>query len=687
MPTAQLLSYKRILQLGTDQCIRELKALGRETGSNLRATLPIAFDRILQHMANTLVRLSHAKHLATEESSRPPWRFYFWPGYDTVLRSDEVQRFTLKESFGSTTIDGGRTYCDKCAFEEFTVAQCDDCRRPSLSAVAFALILKHYSTDQLNGFEFAPGSTHAWISKLESVLQQDQSPLYVLAATRDRVKVVVSETILQIGLGHDGRGWGHQMAAVLGDTSILKGPPWPAPVGELDYPTDTATKEIVREVRLLLYDIWLAATLYVRGPHLSRAVESLNDYVTNAVANRALTRGSLAALIERSRMLLSNEELGDLAVRHDGYRYWYSLGLHPAPAPANTTVRPDLGSAMILSTYGLSSRYLETARTWTQSVYLLMRSFEVACLSQIKSTKDAFDAFAHEVKKLAEPLNNRWIQPIGHWFDLVDPRTRGPHSPGKLGRAQLDSALKAMPDSILVAPVGELVMFLGKALRFWSMSENLKDLPFDLNAIHSFGDLTVQAWQLARDVMVVHSLKGDGFRNISEIQQLRTLLSVLTSVFDRQRPVFGGNCDVMPVRGDGFLTDAELAWLTRLLAAIFTNCLQHGDLFTPVTVNLGQLRPLTYEMAVLNARLPPPEKVWQSLREDCGLDADTATAVRHRLRYGRSGLGNLTKIASTLRTVELCIQELGGGAVNEWPTTNPTDTVRTRVTWTLRRPE
>ena len=687
MLTPPDLSYKRILQHGTEQCIKALESLGRQTGSNLRASLPIAFDLILDHMATTLVRLSHARFLATEQSTKNPWRFYFWPGYDTVLLADEIRRFTLKESFNNSSIDGGRTYCDKCVFEDFKVEQCVNCRRPSLSSVAFSLILKHYSTDQINGFDFVPGSTHAWISKLDAVLQRDESPLYVLAVTRDRLRLRDSETILQIGLANDGRGWGHEMAAVLSDKSIVRGSSWPTPASDVDYQLDAATRQMADEIRLLLYDIWLAATLYVRSGHLSRAVESLDDFVTNAVDSRALTRGSLNNLIKRSLMLLSRQELDQLGVRFDAFRFWYSLGLHPAPAPANTTVRPDLGSAMFLSTYSLSPRYLETARTWIQSIYLLMRSFEVACLSQIKSTRDAFDAFSHEVKKLAEPLNNRWIQPIGNWFDLEDLPAASPCSLGKLGRVQLNPDLNDVADSILVAPVGELVLYLGKALRFWSMSENPKDLPFDLSAINSFGDLTAEAWKLARDVMVVHSLKGDGFQSDLEARQLRTRLSRVTLVFDKQRPVCEDNCDALAFRGAAVLDDGELAWLTRLLAAIFTNCLQHGDPFTPVKVSFVEVTPMTYEMTVVNAPLPPPEKILESLRDYCGFDSETALEVRHRFRYGRSGISSLTKIASTLRTVELCLQELGGGVVNEWPAATPIGIVRTRVTWTLRRHE
>jgi len=91
--TEQLINTRKALTKGSEHCHTILKNLAKLPLDSRLAKYEYYFSKILDHMGSTLLDavLPHIKLNDSQE-----FNFYYWPGYDSILRPTEQKRFTLE---------------------------------------------------------------------------------------------------------------------------------------------------------------------------------------------------------------------------------------------------------------------------------------------------------------------------------------------------------------------------------------------------------------------------------------------------------------------------------------------------------------------------------------------------------------------------------------------------------------
>lgn len=668
-----------ILEGGTSRCLKVLEGIRDQGPMAMQDSLPKAINEILELMADTLARLAY-EHLDREEGlSRAPWRFCFWPGYDTVLLQESVNRFSLRESHDELEFKSGRVYCD-CCVGRGVERRCEECQGVSLTGVAFSYALSDHPEDKLNGKHFTPGSTHRWLSNMTAQLAIDETPLfYLTVGLHPPLGGGSSEKAhLKVPLKSERGAFGQELSTVLSDPQIIRCEKWPVPLLGGSEP-DIGESRLAHEIRKRLYDIWLSATFAEDTNALENSIAGLRAFVEERIASLELDSSSLDGLLKRVESIAPSRWPKKPFWRPDPFRVWANIAFHPIPTPANISAPGTIGSAMFLSTHKLSDEFMRAARSWIQFIFLTIRNFETACLSGESGIELAFEAFAHEVKKLAGPLNKRWLRPVGDFFEVRGLQDGTNRPLVRLGSIEFDESAASIASAMLFAPVGRIATSLGTLLQFWSMSDRLVDLPFALQRLNTFESLVAQCWQVAREILIVHALKGEPMEDLRDIQAVKRLLDTMLRIFGENAPKCCCDCESLELRGTVGLSDSHLPWLARLLTAIFSNCIQHGNPIQSPTVELVPLRDGQYQLEVRNSWMPPRSILSTAIRERYALDSAFCANLCRVISAGSVGQGQLFKVANTRKTVGLCLDQLGGGKIIFWPESRSEPDAKTTI--------
>jgi hypothetical protein len=668
------MSYREILHVGTERCCDQLNDLRDKEPGDLRHLLPEKFQAILEIMGRTLCRLTRSD-LPQHENIHDGWRFYFWPGYDSWLFRTPTPRFTLKHDYNGERIQMGAAVCPACVDRDFD--RCPDCSRVSLTAAAYQAVLQkpdRGEADHLGGVPFVPGGTHSWL-EVSGMVLPDQTTLTLLSVilSSSAKAATAADGLARVSIV-EGQwlDWGRTLAAQLNNAAIIRArTQWPAPVSRVadnTYPSELYPSH-VQHVRECLYNIWLAGTFADDTERVQHGISASIDDLQGWLTENGYSRSELAHLLRRAEQLIDPRNLSLNGIRTDPFRFWYSIVLEAAPKPPTNRVDDDdsagsrtgaLGSAMALTTYAIEPELLYLAQQWVRSVYLMMRLFESNYLADQAGTDIVRLGFMHEIKKIAEPLTRDWIRPLSE-SGLFHVEIQGGEESsvsGRLGTVRLSNATGIDASQIALTPAYELILPLGRLLRFWSMSDKQSDLPFTIQPDWTFAQLANCCWEISRDGMLIHALKTQPLETAADVTVFYEYLNLLRQVFGIQLPrLTEGSLNprlltAMP------RNEAGTIWLARLLTAIFNNCIEHGDPTVPITINLSVIGP-ALRLTILNNHYPGLEGLQHRLHACSTFPPERVPRLAALVDAAHAGRRLLRPLTSSYRTVELCLGELG----------------------------
>lgn len=658
------MQYRKILHDATESCRRELGGVSGQH-EEVVARLPQRLDNILATVADSVCQLTFAdgiRHSAIPED----WRFYFWPGYDSVLYGDQPRRFAIRERHPRIKLYAGRRICTACVG---TGRSCANCARLSLTAAAFSQTLTTHPHDIYRGVPFTPGSTHAWLSRANPLLP-DGSPLEALVVDVNGTKHNQRDSsgFLEVNLpASNWPRWGTALSEILNDPRLISvSPAWPQAV-EPDIRMPFFEASGVRDIWLALYNIWLAATFADERQQVQEGVQVSVSTLRELLRTLEERDGQpiLQPLLRRAERLADVALLNRFHVRTDAYRFWYSLPVQGAVETSElTATRADLGSAMLLTNYPLTLECVFVIRLWVRSIYLMIRSFEATCLAHAAGSDDVRLALSHEVKKIANALGSHWIQPASRLFKMID----NDHYIGdeELGLISPHKELvPAFPDVAFV-PAASMLHRLGKLLKFWSMSDRPEDLPFDVPESLPFHELLRLCWEVASDLSIVHCLRTREITNREEFVRFRRDMEHLRSCRNSYGPALSTNSDNPIIGNTSYVGKPGRVWLGRLLVAVLNNCVQHGHPMRPVCVTLttdGNVWRMRFE----NSRMPEPQELDEEVSRLCSFVTEDARRLVDAMMAGSAGGAEVSKLSSSENTIKMCFKNLGSGRIDEWP--------------------
>lgn len=219
---------------------------------------------------------------------------------------------------------------------------------------------------------------------------------------------------------------------------------------------------------------------------------------------------------------------------------------------------------------------------------------------KLEGLGQAIETFAHQIKGIALAMSTQWAVDLETWEHIQRRLSSDPEYASRLQQA-------------LVLPAPELIRATKDSLVLWSQNRRVKDLystPDSENAWPAqFSDIVERAWQLISHARFAAENVN---RNLSE------LINDIVKVWGQESMIKGSpsvhGVLILPEPRD-FDPDAE-AWIcnvTRLLAAIFDNTLEHGKQLPTVTIQLESDQN-TASLMVSNPVAKPVENAPSRLR-------------------------------------------------------------------------
>lgn len=379
------------LKAGTQNCLKILEEVARIDSPRM-PDFRGAFKQILDRMGTILINAT--KPFLEDEWKKHHLNIYFWPGYESTLIEGANKRVTLDDEVSP---DG----LIPCGVGYSLNGDHTDWYKAANTSVWFERALTVCSDDHGHG-SFIPGSTHAWISQKSLRLKVGTGNSAVGdSATADSgssgfltvLDIHLSDEpdapqikhgILKIELNQEDPGkWAGTIAACLNDPNrVSYTDNWPTPLARLD-----KEKPIARDIRLNLYNIWIAASFQV--PWTDAWFKAFLNYLIDK---------DLSCLAERlHRPIPSGLE------KQPALRRWYTLRLEKSVEPSGDL--QTLGSAMILSSTELPPVYLFLATTFVNEMYFRMRDIESNIKARIAGQKESQIKLLSQYKSLARKLS------------------------------------------------------------------------------------------------------------------------------------------------------------------------------------------------------------------------------------------------------------------------------------------
>ncbi len=403
--TEQLINTRKALTKGSEHCHRILKNLAKLPLEFRFDKYESYFSKILDNMGKTLLD-AVLPHIKFDDSQ--DFNFYYWPGYDSILRSVEQKRFTLEDKGISCGV-GYQVKSSKLKPIKYKISDTN---------YWYHCLLSAYPEDKLKtGRPFTPGGTHAWISgdiKLEDGELFDVLNIRIPDSSNESYPDHMMDSGLARFLGmvsldldtEDCESWGRQVAETLNSENVKSKLIWPVPLHPCK-PLLKKSKHVqkntyeIQDIREKLYSLWLMANF--DPTWVNEWKDDSNHWVHKFLA--VLDKKGLSELSNRIRQTASSEKL---AGSHT-FRNWYTVRLDKTIAlEQNAGYLEDLGSAMFLTSHPIPPIYFRMIKTWIEQIYLQMRYFEGATIQEklglsVGKLSQA-SAFAHQARGLVDSI-------------------------------------------------------------------------------------------------------------------------------------------------------------------------------------------------------------------------------------------------------------------------------------------
>jgi hypothetical protein len=274
-----------------------------------------------------------------------------------------------------------------------------------------------------------------------------------------------------------------------------------------------------------------------------------------------------------------------------------------------------------------------------------------------RGVQEAWDAFAHEVSKLVGAFTTDWmITPGEGLFRLT--KECDDIGAGCAGELRLSNDFGWLKDDIAIVPFRSLLERTGELLRFWTTTG------MERNDASTVVDIVLTSFRLACAAIEPSIVeKFGGLDTPARLEGVRRRRELLAKVRQYQETSLIQGTDISEEVVGLLPARYAASALQRILVALFTNCIQHGDPASDIKVimNADQDGVL---FSIENRKMPADEAAIRACLEiviGTGHDAevrDIATALRQVRSKSEGGTG--IQKAHTTEVVNLYLDMIQG---------------------------
>ena len=496
--------------------------------------------------------------------------FYFWPGYNTVLRSPARVALTANIP-GIGDIDCGIGVQSRAGTRhEYLICP---------ASFWYSKVLVPFGA-------FQPGGTHPWITQADTA----DNPLEILCVKKHHVSkgVLHGDHSCIVSLRGSPTLWGDTIARKL--QKRWPNTPWPTVSDEHGRPP--AAANALDGLRIKLYNIWLGSVLLGEIGERARLFDQIDKLLTtDEDLIRLGTPGQpIHGLAEHVHKSVGESKCLSIVPDYKpvSFNLWYTFPIkEPLPLDIGAERRRELGSAMMLSSEPLHVTYLHIAASWVVSMYQAIRDIENRIKNREAGKSDMLGAFSHEVGKLGGSVLNIYSRPLRDVFG------------GSLGIPHDTYGWETRPFAITVprkhrrfisnwrlATVPALYKGLEDMLAVWSGSRDTADWFGISDEIVTVKALIKALAASARSVAAARHMIGE-----TPPRSLEDAIK-LDAEFDsyaRDRATFAspaGNGSDLEVLADTQTQRIMRGHFVRLLAALMSNAVRHAEDHSTIAVSI-----------------------------------------------------------------------------------------------------
>lgn len=288
---------------------------------------------------------------------------------------------------------------------------------------------------------------------------------------------------------------------------------------------------------------------------------------------------------------------------------------------------------------------------------------------QIRGSQMLLQTIGHELSKVTAPITSGWTPAASDLFSVeVEGQETQQACKSMLGRIVLNADDVFLKESLGVIPFIQQMRTLGSAIRFWSYSDGLHELPFGGKIPETWSDLVPLCWDAARNYAIISALNTELANTPETVRETFGNINLLRRLFDYQRP---DEIEFDPDFISSFRLDLKALdleqrrpsfALARILIATFGNCLRHGDFTKSAKVSVKQKRdePTRFLLKVFNVRPQPSAERVATLMK---LAPEDARALLEKLASARISQDGTERLyGSTAQVIETSLKILEGEA-------------------------
>ena len=441
----------------------------------------------LEEVAKTVTQLSKHWILSNENIetlSCHEQSLYFWLGYESISRDNSGERLFIAEK--------GKGI--RCHFSGDAITT--NTEDHNQTSYWFDKLLAGKEDD------FISGGTHSWILNNTGMILNNKSKskfdiLNISISDNPTVKSSVEGNSLRIYLKKDDcKEWGDEIANILNPPEVFgmedifenrdshSQNKWPTP-------TSHVGDDGLQKIRRKIYNIWLAACFQPEWVEEKSWLKD-SDFV-DEVKSKNIKSLIKVLEIAGAKVTQHEKDKTEEIKFNDVYRYWYSLVINKAVTiderfGRDFNLSSNLGTAMILSPYGIEEVFLQLLRTTIYNIYLMFRYKEASIMIRDLGRTNTLDDLSHEVLKLNDSLFDKRLVPISKIFEingLENKRLLFDWHP--TGALTVEKEDKDIISKWQICPNPELFEGLSDLLSIWGGSKNF------INKVGSLKDTLLEA--------------------------------------------------------------------------------------------------------------------------------------------------------------------------------------------------
>jgi methylase of polypeptide subunit release factors len=241
-------------------------------------------------------------------------------------------------------------------------------------------------------------------------------------------------------------------------------------------------------------------------------------------------------------------------------------------------------------------------------------------------------SFSHEVRHVSNAMSGTWVLPANDLFDCqVIPES---DSSGKIGRMLLYD--ESLLNDLGVAPIRNVVNTASSQISLWCMTSNPSDLPFHQQRPEKLEEFVHYCWDSAVDVVLLHAFRSQSPSSAANIKRIQQRRAILKQVLGKKPEVLGQ--EEFPTIGWD-VKNADTVAFARVLIALFTNCIQHGDPAKVANVTFERREKSEWLLTFTNDKRRADDEVSEDITKEFG--ADSAKVVLSYIKVAASRISSL----------------------------------------------